>query len=380
MSDSQRRIPFLRPKPPSLSKHVDRLEQIEASGIYSNFGPVNRAFEDRIIAELFGGQGYCTTVCNATIGLILAIRAQLINPPSGAKLALMPSFTFAATAHAAFWAGLKPLLCDIDLETWLPDANAEDDLLDRRKAEIAALVPYATFGACLDLDRYAELAERCNLALVIDAAASLGSLDKFGAGFGAGFKWPVVFSMHVTKTFASSEAGLVYSSDQALIDRIRVMANFGFGEPRHATMLGLNAKLSEVGALIASLRLDGFDEVIEHRERLFQLYRARLPECGFQAETGLRQAHQFVPVLLPEGTAGRRDGIVEALRLAGIGTGQYFSPHLAEQAYFKENAEIADLPKTAAVSRRALSMPLSDTMTEDDVICITDCLRAAMSE
>ena len=87
-----------------------------------------------------------------------------------------------------FGPGLKPLLCDIDLETWLPDANAEDDLLDRRKSEIAALVPYATFGAGLDLDRYAKLAERRKLALVIDAAASLGSLeDNFGAGFGAGF-------------------------------------------------------------------------------------------------------------------------------------------------------------------------------------------------
>ena len=333
--------------------------RLRLRGIFSNFGPVNRDFEDRVISVFFDGIGYCATVCNATIALILAIRAQFRNPPSGARLALMPSFTFAATAHSAIWAGLKPLLCDIDPATWLADANSEDDLLFRRGTEIAALVPYATFGACLELDRYAELAERRKLALVVDAAASLGSIDQYGKGFGTGFKWPVVFSMHVTKSFASSEGGLVYSCDRALIDRIRVMSNFGFGQPRHTTMLGLNGKLSEVGALIATLRLDGFNEVVEHRDRLFQLYQARLPECSFQAPTGRRQVHQFVPILLPEETACQRQAIVKDLQQSGIGTGLYFSPHLAEQSYFKENAEIGDLLNTADISRRVLSMPLS---------------------
>jgi dTDP-4-amino-4,6-dideoxygalactose transaminase len=61
--------------------------------------------------------------------------------------------------------------------------------------------------------------------------------------------------MHATKSFAVGEAGLLYSGDPDRIARLRAMSNFGFGEPRTATMPGLNGKLSEVGALLGQLRL-----------------------------------------------------------------------------------------------------------------------------
>src|ERR1700761_4061329 len=103
------KIPFLRPAPPKLSAALGKLQEIEASGVYSNFGPQNCQFEERLIAGTFAGVGRCTTVCNATIGLILAIKA--VTEKRGGRYALMPSFTFAATAHAALWAGLTPIFC-----------------------------------------------------------------------------------------------------------------------------------------------------------------------------------------------------------------------------------------------------------------------------
>ena len=71
----------------------------------------------------------------------------------------------------------------------------------------------------------------------------------------------VVYSMHATKSFAIGEAGLIYSADPDRIARLRTMSNFGFGEPRKATMPGLNGKLSEVGALLGQLRLNDYDHI-----------------------------------------------------------------------------------------------------------------------
>jgi dTDP-4-amino-4,6-dideoxygalactose transaminase len=371
--------PFLKPSPPRLSDHLDLLKRIEASGVFSNFGPVNTEFETRVVDELFGGEGHCVTVCNATVGLMLALRAQLEGRATQGGLALMPSFTFAATPHAAVWAGLTPLLCDIEPLAWRPCPDDERHLLSTFGREVAAIIPYATFGADLDLTRYDALARESAAALVVDAAASLGSIAQNGRAFGAGFPWPVVFSMHVTKTFSTSEAGLVYSADKAIIDRVRAMANFGFGEPRTATISGLNGKLSEIAAAIALLRLDGFDEIVDRRRLSYALYAQGLPECGFQVETCVRQAHQFVPVLLPTAASARREEIVESLGQVGIGTGRYFSPHVAEQPYFQRVARFDSLPVTDAVSQRCLSLPLSDQMTADEVVNVIQALRNALS-
>ena len=76
------------------------MREIESSNIFSNYGPVNTLFEQSITRELFAGNGACVSVCNATIGLMLAMRLSLgMKPDTRRKYALMPSFTFAAAAH-----------------------------------------------------------------------------------------------------------------------------------------------------------------------------------------------------------------------------------------------------------------------------------------
>src|SRR5665213_2483431 len=75
------RIPFLRPNPPKLSLQSIALAEIEESGIFSNYGPVNTQFEERVSRALFGAEKRCVTVANATLGLMLAIkRAVGWNP------------------------------------------------------------------------------------------------------------------------------------------------------------------------------------------------------------------------------------------------------------------------------------------------------------
>jgi dTDP-4-amino-4,6-dideoxygalactose transaminase len=375
------KIPLVRPAPPKLSLAIDELQSLEQSGIFSNFGPVNTRFEQEMLKRFFGGEGACTTVCNATIGLMLAIKEAVGETSPGAEnrqFALMPSFTFAAAAHAAIWCGLTPLFCDIDPQTWTADPTAESAMLSRYAGRIAVVMPYATFGYPIDLDRYQRIQTQLGVPVVIDAAASLGTFDLFGRGFGAGFSGSVVFSMHATKSFAVGEAGLIYSADKDRVARLRTMSSFGFGEPRTATMPGLNGKLSEVSALLGLLRLPDFDRITARRAALINRYRGALPALNFQRRAPGSQMHQFVPTLLPFALPGQRAAIREELANQGITTGTYFSPHLLEQPYFKKKCVADPMPVCDDVSARMISLPLFDAMTNREVDHVAECLNALL--
>ena len=364
------RYPLIAPNPPRLSEHRAALERVEASGVFSNNGPEVRAFEAEATAELFGGEGDCLAVANATLGLMIAIRDAAGPATRERRLALMPALTFAATGLAADWAGLIPLIADIDAEQWSMSAAEEERLLGHYGDRIAVIVPYATFGATIDCERYAWIQRRFGVGVVIDAAASLGTIDRNGRGFASGAPFAVVHSMHATKTFAVGEGGLIHSGDRQLIARLRAMANFGFDGARSATTPGLNAKLPEVMAVLARARLAGFDAVCERRAAVEAAYRESLGGVAFQATMARRQAMQFMPVLLPPALAERREAIAAALEARGIGTGRYFSPHLGQQPWFRAHALIEPTPVADAVAARLLSLPITDAMEPADARAI----------
>jgi dTDP-4-amino-4,6-dideoxygalactose transaminase len=375
--------PLIAPRPPRLSERIEDLRRIEASGVFSNNGPEVRAFEAEATERLFGGRGACLAVGNATLGLMVALRQAAgqgtgLHVPPG-TLALMPALTFAATAQAALWSGLTPLICDIEPDGWTADPQQEEALLAQYGERIGVIVPYATFGTAIDLDRYAWLAARHGVGVVIDAAASLGTLDPAGRGFGSGAPFSIVYSMHATKTFSVAEGGLIHSGDVARVDQLRGMINFGFEQGRSATLPGLNAKLPEVIALMARAKLAEIDAVCDHRAAIDAAYRAALPGFTLQRSTGQRQATQFMPVLLPPDLAAQRSAVIAALAGEGVGAGQYFSPHLGEQPLFREVATIAPTPVADAIGGRMLSLPITDAMTPAHAAVIAGRLARAVT-
>ena len=379
-----RRLPLIAPNPPKLSEHVEALVRVETSGLFSNNGPEVRAFEADITTQMFGGHGASLAVGNATLGLIVAIRQAAGLDPKPGTLALMPALTFAATAQSASWAGLTPLICDVDPDTWEACPHHEEALLRAHGDRIGVLVPYATFGRAIDLDRYAWLADRYKVGVVIDAAASLGTLDDQGSGFGASAPFAVVYSMHATKTFAVAEGGLIHSGNVAMIEQLRSMINFGFEGARSATLPGINAKLPEVIAVMARAKLAEIESVCTHRAALDAAYRTALPDFTMQASRGTRVVSQFMPVLLPASLAPQRDAIQAAIEDQGVGCGRYFSPHLGQQPWLQKTCQIEPTPIADAIGARMLSLPITDAMTVDDAahaatIFADACNAAALS-
>ena len=360
-------LPLIRSNPPRLSALGPQLEALEASGIFTNNGPRVRRFEAALVERLFAGEGACLTIANAAIGLMIAIRQAIGPGKANGRFALMPSFASAATAQAAIWSGLTPMLCDIDPGSWTADGAQEEVLLARHAGQIAVLAPCATFGRSLDLDRYHWLSKRYEVPVIVDAAASLGTIDRQYRNFGTGSELVLIFSMHAANSFAIGEGGVIYSADAGRIAALRTMTNFGFDENRAAIMPGLNGAMSEVSAVMGLAKLAEFDRIADHRAALAARYRNRLPDYEMQDGDDFRQAMPVMSVLLPPATAPYRDQLIEAMAVSGIGVGKGASPHLAEQPYFKAEASFESLPVSDEIAARMLCFPLSDAMTTADV-------------
>ncbi|MGS5019846.1 DegT/DnrJ/EryC1/StrS family aminotransferase [Paenibacillus sp. JJ1683] len=357
-------IPFLRPNLVKKERFIANFEKIEETRIYSNYGPLNNLFEERVIAQMFDGIGSAVTVHNATIGLILAIAQS--KRPQG-KYAVMPSFTFAATPLAAEWCGLEPYFLDIEPENWQMNRDQLEQTVKLLGDEIAVIVPYATFGTALDLSVYNKLQEQ-GIPVVIDAAASFGTITSEEAThFGKGFGGAVVFSFHATKSFGIGEGGLVYSLDRDVIRRIRQAGNFGFSSSRESVTQGLNSKISEYTAAIALATLDQFKTVRENRRTIYEYYlqeliQADLLERGWSVQkTQGSVVHQFVPVLSPDSHTNQE--VVKLLASNSIEARTYFSPACHQQKQFQSYTR-SNLHVTEHIAKHIVSLPLWEELDE----------------
>lgn len=360
-------IPFLRPNLVKKERLLSYFEKIEASRIYSNYGPLNHQFEMRVIARMFGGIGAAVTVHNATLGLMLAISQS--KRPRG-KYAVMPSFTFAATPLAAEWCGLEPYFLDIEPDDWQMNRAQVTETVERLGEQIAVVVPYATFGSAIDLSLYDTLLQE-GIPVVIDAAASFGTtVAEDAAQFGKGFGGAVVFSFHATKTFGVGEGGLVYSADQDLIQRIRRAGNFGFSSSRESVMLGLNSKISEYTAAIALATLEGFQAVQKRRKTIMgyylrELHQQDLMQRGWSVQKMQgRVPLQFFSMLSPDPPGNRE--VIKRLASHSIEARTYFSPACHQQKQF-QSCPHSDLEVTERVADRIISLPLWEEMNEATV-------------
>lgn len=360
-----KRIPFLRPNLARKEKYLDYLAQIDQLRIYSNFGPLNTLFEERLLTKLFAEKGALLTVANATLGLMIAFAH---SRRAGGRYAVMPSFTFAATAQAALWCGLTPYFIDIDPGTWCSDITILKTTVKKLGSEVALIVPYATFGTAIDLSPYAELHNE-GIPVVIDAAASVGTTTD-DRHFGIDFPGITVFSLHATKAFPIGEGGIIYGGKSSQIAQLRQAANFGFTAARESTMLGLNAKLSEFHAAVGLATLDQFEEKKSARQTVHMWYQDLFEQQGLFSKGWCLQkthgsiAHQFVPALCPQGINNL--AIIEALDRANIEARTYFRPACHQQPMFTSFPR-SSMAVTERIAERIVSLPLWEEMADTDV-------------
>ncbi|HEL3809651.1 TPA: DegT/DnrJ/EryC1/StrS family aminotransferase [Stenotrophomonas maltophilia] len=367
-----RRIPLLIPRMPSADKVYPYLRKIDQNRIYTNYGPLNGEFEQRLATEL--GQGleanHLTTVSNCTVGLELAIQA--FSLPEQAHV-LLPSLTFVATATAIVRAGARPLFSDIDPSGWcLTPAIAEQALADGAAFDL--VMPVSTFGKQNDVAAWDAFTERTGIPVLIDAAGAFGNQP-------IGRTTDVVFSFHATKSIGSGEGGLVVSFNTDRIKRIRQLANFGIDAARgELAGLGTNGKLSEYHAAVGLAALDEWPDIIAQRRELHARYVRNLlqacPALKLQ-DKDPDGIYPLLPVLLPEQSDALTIG--NALRDKGIDTRRWYCPPLHAHGVLSRYASSGSLAVTSSIGDRILGLPFFAGISDEEMRTVIDALARVLS-
>ncbi len=364
-------LPLVRPFVPDVPGLTARLGSILDSGRLTN-GPTVSELEERVADIL--GVAHVVAVSSCTSGLMLVLQAV-----GATGRVVMPSFTFAASAHAVVWAGGSPDFAEVDSRTATLDPVDAATLVDGASAMTATHV----YGTPCRVEELQELADRAGIPLVYDAAHALGSRRR-GVPVGR-FGTAEVFSLSPTKVVVGGEGGLVATADAGLAEACRLGRDYGNGGDYDCLFPGLNARMSELHAAVALASLDGLEERLAHRGALVARFLADtvgVPGLTLaQVDEGDTSTHKDLTVILEPASFGLSAAELSlALRAEGVDTRRYYHPpiHL-QKAYAGRWPQRRDLPVTEDLADRVLTLPLWSHMTAAQVGAVASALTAIQS-
>ncbi len=326
---------------------------------------------EREFADYCGAAHACA-VANGTDALQLALRAYGIGP--GDEVVTVAN-TFIATGEAILLVGARPVFVDVDPATHTMDpARLEAAITPRTKL----LLPVHLYGHPADTTAIGEVAHRHGLPVLEDAAQAHGA-EWRGTRAGA-LGHAACFSFYPTKNLgAFGDAGMVTSSDEAFVARVRQVANHGAGNHRYDNVvLGTNSRLDTVQAAILRVKLRHLDTWnAERRERAFAYAKALEGAPGVvtpREREGARSAWHLYTVRVPE-----RDALAERLKARGIGTAIHYPRPIHLQASMASaGGRPGDLPVSEQLSREVLCLPLFPELSLEDVARVAAEVRALL--
>lgn len=363
-----------RPNIGDRQRFLERVEDILDRHWLSNGGRYVEEFEHRV-AE-FLGVGHCIAMCNATVGLEIAIRALGLRGE-----VIVPSFTFIATAHALRWQEITPVFCDVDPVTQNIDPAQVEKLITPRTTGILGV---HLWGRACDVSGLEGIARKHNLRLLYDASHAFACSHK-GKMIG-GFGDTEVFSLHATKFINTLEGGVVTTNNSSLAGTIRQMKNFGFTGYDRVDRLGINGKMDEISAAMGLTNLEAIDKFISANRRNYQRYHKLLD--GHPALRVLsydeidRHNYQYVVVSVDEKQGGiSRDEILKQLHDQDIIARRYFYPgcHRLEPYRSENPAAALLLPVTEKLAASLLCLPTGSTVEPADIDRVCQALHGALS-
>ncbi len=262
---SDKAIPHSRPT--LTDSDIEAVSRVLRSGQLSS-GPVVSEFE-RKFAE-YTGKHHALATSSGTSALHLALLALGVG--RGDEV-IIPSFVCSALLHAVNYTQAKPVIVDIDPQTFNISADAVKGSITRKTKAI--IVPHM-FGLMAEIERLAEF----NIPLIEDCAQSAGAVHK-GRKAGS-FGLFSVFSFYATKVLTSAEGGMVLSDSHRLISKIKDIRDY---DNKDDYALRFNYKMSDVQAALGVNQLASLEGFIKKRKEIAARYFEEFKNCDFVLPT-----------------------------------------------------------------------------------------------
>jgi dTDP-4-amino-4,6-dideoxygalactose transaminase len=369
-----RPIPVQRPLLPDADRLLPYLRRIDATRMYSNWGPLGDELERRLEIHFGLPTHGVVAAASGTVALVGAVLGCAGRARPDRPLALIPAYTFAATALAVEQCGYRPYLVDVDRGTWLldPVQLRNQSGLDRA----GLVVPVAPFGRPVPQDPWIAFMRQTGIPVAIDGGASFeGASHEPGHFVG---EVPTVFSFHATKSFATGEGGCVATTDVAASKRMTQALNFGFYESRDCQSPSTNGKMSEYHAAVGLAELDGWTEKRAALRSVADDYRARL------ATAGLSDRFIGAPDVAGCYALFHCADVAEALRAQAsldrshVEYRLWYGRGLLSQSYFSDLDHDA-LDVTTEIAPLVIGLPVAPDLPEDVIDTVVAALDAGVS-
>jgi dTDP-4-amino-4,6-dideoxygalactose transaminase len=312
-------------------------------------------------------------VANGTDALQLTLRALGIGP--GDEV-VVPTMTFVATAEAVVLAGATPCFADVDPDTLLlTEESVRETITSRTKA----VIPVHLYGQMADMPALCQLARREGLVVIEDAAQAHGASwrgQKAGSLGNAG-----TFSFYPSKNLgAFGDAGAVVTSDAALAERVRSLANHGrpSGSHQRHTFVGTTSRLDSLQAMVLRAKLTRLGAWTAERRQIAAVYEAALADTPGVAIVGRHHLAEHVYHLFVIRVSDR-DTVRAELERRGVQAGIHYSLPCHQQPAFAAYAK-RPLPHGEAAAAEVLSLPLYPHMTRSQIERVLEATESVLTE
>ena len=347
----------------ALKSEIDaELQEVLDSTAFIN-GPAVKQFKSALEHYLNGTQ--VIPCANGTDALQIAMMALGLRPGDEVITA---NFTYVATAEVIGLLGLKPVLVDVDPDTFTINPEL---IIQAITPKTKAIVPVHLFGQCAPMEQILNIAKTFNLFVIEDNAQALGSEYTFSTGIKQ--KAGTMGTIGCTSFFPSKnlgcygDGGAVFTNDSVLAKTIQTIAHHGQSVQYVHDVLGVNSRLDTIQAAILKVKLKHLDAFNTARQSVAKFY-----DKAFSGVSGIQiplrnphSSHVFHQYTLKV-PAEIRDVLREELKSKGIPSMVYYPiPLHRQKAYARAEIKDRDFPVTLDLCKRVLSLPIHTEMNSD---------------
>lgn len=340
------------------------------SSAYIN-GPEVKEFQKEMEAYL--GVKHVIPCANGTDALQIAMMALNLQPGDEVITA---SFTYVATAEVIALLKLKPVLVDVLPDTFEIDVEAIKKAITPKTK---AIVPVHLFGQCADMEKIMAIAKEHNLYVIEDTAQAIGADYTFSNGQKK--KAGTIGHVGCTSFFPSKnlgcygDGGAMYTNDDELAKRLRMIANHGQSTLYIHDEVGVNSRLDSIQAAILRIKLRHLDEYAAARNKAAAYYdkafgnhpKLKIPA---RAKHSNHVFHQYTLQLV--GNVDR-DKLREHLTAKGVPSMVYYPiPLHMQKAYSDPRYKPGHFPVTEHLCKVVFSLPMHTELSDDQLKLITD--------
>ncbi len=333
-------------------------------------GPILTEFKSDL--EKYLDVEHVIPCANGTDALQIALMALGLEPGDEVITA---NFTFAATVEVIGLLRLKPVLVDVDPDTF----NIDPERLEQAiTPKTKAIIPVHLFGQCANMEAVLNIAQKHNLKVVEDTAQAIGADYTFSTG--KVMKAGTMGDIGTTSFFPSKnlgcygDGGALFTRNEELATRMSAIVNHGMYRRYYHDEVGVNSRLDSIQAAVLKAKLPHLDSYSLARRKAAEFYNNAFKDVE-QLETPAiaeNSTHVFHQYTMKVNGIDRQE-LQQFLKDKGIPSMVYYPvPLHLQKAYLDDRYQSGDFPITEDLCARVISLPMHTELSSDQLNYITD--------